>query len=195
VQQQPDNIELRVELARAYLERENLMGVFDQTQFVLAKAPNEPRALTYQGLVRLAMMLVGDEASAEDVVQDVFVRLHRSAPSLRDEQKLLAYVRSSVLNGCRSMLRRRKLVRRHAERYEPPAWSAESQAMLGEDHREVMRALHRLARRQREVLVLRFYADLPDEEIAEILRIRPSTVRSTASRALIALERELEAAS
>ena len=147
------------------------------------------------GLVRLAMMLVGDEATAEDVVQDVFVRLHRNAPALRDEQKLLAYVRSSVLNGCRSVLRRRKLVRRHAERYEPPVWSAESQAMLGEDHREVMRALHRLPRRQREVLVLRFYADLPDDEIATTLRIRPSTVRSTMSRALATLERELEDAS
>jgi len=147
------------------------------------------------GLVRLAMMLVGDEATAEDVVQDVFVRLHRSTPSLRDEGKLLAYVRASVLNGCRSVLRRRKLMRRHAERYEPPAWSAESQAMLGEDHREVMRALHRLPRRQREVLVLRFYADLPDEEIATTLKIRPSTVRSTMSRALGALERELEDAS
>ncbi len=147
------------------------------------------------GLVRLAMMLVGDEATAEDVVQDVFVRLHRNAPALRDEQKLLAYVRSSVLNGCRSVLRRRKLVRRHAERYEPPVWSAESQAMLGEDHREVMRALHRLPRRQREVLVLRFYADLPDDEIATTLRFRPSTVRSTMSRALATLERELEDAS
>lgn len=147
------------------------------------------------GLVRLAVMLVGDEATAEDVVQDVFVRLHRNAPVLRDEQKLLAYVRSAVLNGCRSVLRRRKLVRRHAERYEPPVWSAESQAMLGEDHREVMRALHRLPRRQREVLVLRFYADLPDEEIAAALRIRPSTVRSTTSRALSALERELGDAS
>lgn len=147
------------------------------------------------GLVRLAMMLVGDEATAEDVVQDVFVRLHRNAPSLRDEQKLLAYVRASVLNACRSTLRRRKLVRRHAETYQPPAWSAESQAMLGEDHREVMRALHRLPRRQREVLVLRFYADLPDDEISRVLKIRPSTVRSTMSRALGALERELGDAS
>ncbi|GAB2830542.1 SigE family RNA polymerase sigma factor [Actinocorallia aurea] len=143
------------------------------------------------GLVRLAMMLVGDEVTAEDVVQDVFVRLHRSAPVLRDEAKLLAYVRAAVLNGCRSVLRRRRLARRHAEWYEPPVWSAESEAMLGEDHRAVMRALHRLPRRKREVLVLRFYADLSDEEIAVALRVRPSTVRSTLSRALSALEREL----
>ena len=67
--------------------------------------------------------------------------------------------------------------------------------MLGEDHREVMQALHRLPRRQREVLVLRFYADLPDDEISRVLRIRPSTVRSTMSRALGALERELGDAS
>ncbi|MCD0451108.1 SigE family RNA polymerase sigma factor [Actinocorallia sp. API 0066] len=145
------------------------------------------------GLVRLAVMLVGDEATAEDVVQDVFVRLHRERPALRDEGKLLAYTRAAVLNGCRSVLRRRKLAHRHAERHLPPVWSAEAAAMLGEDHREVMRALHRLPRRKREVLVLRYYADLPDAEIAVVLRIRPSTVRSTMSRALAALERELEA--
>jgi RNA polymerase sigma-70 factor (sigma-E family) len=143
------------------------------------------------GLIRLAVMLVGDEATAEDVVQDVFVRLQRKAPGLHDETKLLAYIRSAVLNGCRSTLRRRKVVRRHAESYEPPAWSAESAVMLSEDRREVMEALHRLPRRQREVLVLRYYLELTDDEIAHTLRIRPGTVRSTMSRALAALAREL----
>lgn len=144
------------------------------------------------GLIRLAVMLVGDRASAEDVVQDVFLRLHRRAPDLRDQQKALAYVRAAVLNGSRSALRRRKVVRRHAEAvYEPPAGSAEGDVLRGEDHREVMAAVGRLPRRQREVLVLRYYADLSDEEISTVTGLRPSSVRATVSRALNALGRLL----
>ncbi|GAA3233251.1 RNA polymerase sigma factor [Actinocorallia longicatena] len=175
--------------------------MFGQTGTVVAgavKAPADTSALTalyrenLNGLIRMAVLLVGDEASAEDVVQDVFVRLQRSMPDLRDETKLLAYVRSAVLNGCRSVLRRRKLAFLR-ERAAPAAeiWSAESEAILGEDRREVLRALTRLPGRQREALVLRYYIDLADEEIAEAMGIRASTARSTLARALQALAREL----
>lgn len=143
------------------------------------------------GLVRMAVLLVGDEATAEDVVQDVFLRIQDRAPRLDDEGKLLAYVRAAVLNGCRMTLRRRKLMWRHTAPHEPPVWSAESAVMLGEDRREVMEALQRLPRRQREALVLRYYLELSDGEVSEVMGIRPGTVRSTMARALSALAREL----
>jgi DNA-directed RNA polymerase specialized sigma24 family protein len=91
------------------------------------------------GLMRLAVMMVGDRPTAEDVVQEAFFGLYRRWPHLRDRASALTYVRSSVLNGCRSALRRRRLSFR-AEHL-PPVWSAEAAAMVGEDRRQVMAAL------------------------------------------------------
>ncbi len=142
-------------------------------------------------LIRLAVLLVGDVATAEDVVQDVFLRLQARPPRLQDESKLPAYVRAAVLNGCRMALRRRRRTWGHTEPHEPPVWSAESAVMLGEDRREVLAALRRLPRRQREALVLRYYLELDDAEVARVMGIRPGTVRSTMVRALAALERRL----
>ncbi|MEU8356323.1 sigma-70 family RNA polymerase sigma factor [Nonomuraea sp. NPDC048882] len=143
------------------------------------------------GLVRLALIMVGDQATAEDVVQEAFARTHAGRARLRDADRALAYVRSAVLNGCRSVLRRRATVFRRAVPYEPPVWSAESAAMLGEERREVLLALHGLPRRQREALTLRYYFDLTDQEIAETMRVNASTVRSTITRGLAALGRVL----
>jgi RNA polymerase sigma-70 factor (sigma-E family) len=143
------------------------------------------------GLVRLAYVMLGDRAGAEDVVQEAFGGLYRRWDQLNDRGRALQYVRSSVLNGCRSVLRRR----RHADVDDvsaPPAASAEAVALTSEERREVMRALRRLPDRQREVLVLRFYLDEPEAAIAEALGISQSTVRSTAHRALAALGRLLE---
>lgn len=148
----------------------------------------------HAGLVRLAVMLVGDQATAEDVVQDVFLRLHRGLPRLRDDGNLLAYTRAAVLNASRTALRRRKLAFRLIQPYEPPAWSAEAAALVSEERRGVLQALHRLPARRREALILRYYLDLDDAEIGLIMGVRPGTVRSTLSRALKALERELQAA-
>src|SRR5258708_586824 len=94
------------------------------------------------GLMRLALVMTGDRQTAEDVVQESFLGLYRRWPHLRDREKALTYVRSAVLNGCRSASRRQKR-RLHGEHL-PPVWSAESEAMVGEDRREVMAALHRL---------------------------------------------------
>jgi RNA polymerase sigma-70 factor (sigma-E family) len=143
-------------------------------------------------LVRLAMLLVGDQQSAEDVVQDAFLRLYRGLAGLRDRDKALPYLRTSVVNGARSALRarRRALLRRAA--HQPAVWSAESAALDGEDRRAVLAAVARLPRRSREVLALRYYLDLPDHEIAETLGVSRGTVSSTASRAMAALTRELE---
>jgi RNA polymerase sigma factor (sigma-70 family) len=97
----------------------------------------------------------------------------------------VAYARTAVLNACRSVLRRR--ARRLPSARAAPIWSAESSVVLAEERREVSEAIARLPRRQREVLVLKFYLDLPDQEIAVALGVSRGTVSSTASRALTAL--------
>jgi RNA polymerase sigma factor (sigma-70 family) len=166
-------------------------GVFVLTPPVTASALTDLYRSHQMGLVRLAMVLTGDEASAEDVVQDVFVRMHTKAPRLRDEDKLLAYARAAVLNSCRQVLRRRKLAERRSELVDPPVWSAEASVLLSEERREVMRMLDRLPRRQREALVLRYNLELTDREIAEAMGIREVSVRSNISRALDAFAREM----
>ncbi|ONH22405.1 RNA polymerase subunit sigma-24 [Pseudofrankia asymbiotica] len=143
------------------------------------------------GLLRLAVVLVGDQRTAEDVVQEAFIGLMRHWSRLRDPGSAQAYVRAAVLNGARGVLRRRVVLARIGVRHEPPIWSAESAAMFREDRREVMAALRRLAPRRQQVLVLRYYLDLSDGEIADMLGITPATVRSTATRALRALARQL----
>ena len=141
-------------------------------------------------LVRLALVMVGDLATAEDVVQDAFERLHRGWRGLRQPSSGLAYVRSSVLNGCRSVHRRAAVARKHAPRLaEPPSRSGPDAA--ADDRGELAGALRRLPRRQREVLVLRYYLDLDVAEIADTLRIAPSSVRAANARGLAALARAL----
>jgi len=142
-------------------------------------------------LVRTAVLLVGDQDSAEDVVQEAFLGLYRSLARLRDPDKALPYLRASVLNGCRSVLRARRRARRRPPQHDPPVWSAEAAAMSRDDTRAVLAATTRLPRRQRAVLVLRYYLGLADREIADALRVSRGTVSSTASRALAALARDL----
>ena len=145
-------------------------------------------------LVRLALLLVGDRASAEDVVQDVFTRLCAGGRELHQDSAL-AYVRTAVVNGCRSVLRRRTLARRIAVTGTAP-WcevqeSAEYTAILAEDRRRVLAALAALPGRRREVLVLRFYLGLPVAEVAAMLGISQGSVKSAAARGLAALAGEL----
>jgi RNA polymerase sigma-70 factor (sigma-E family) len=146
------------------------------------------------GLVRLAVVMLGDQAAAEDVVQDCFCGLYRRWNFLADTGCALGYVRSSILNRCRSELRRRvRAERRAARQAEPPdTASAEVMALIGEEHRAVLLALRRLPPRQREALVLRFYLDLPEPEIAAAMGIAQGTVKSATSRGLSALAKLLE---
>ena len=143
-------------------------------------------------LTRVALLLVGDRASAEDVVQDAFLGLHKNIPRLRDPTKAVSYLRASVVNGCRSVQRSRYRARLRPMHHEPPVWSAESAAMATEDRRAVLAAAAGLPERAREVLAFRYYLDLPDHEIAEALGVSRGTVSSTASRALATLARELK---
>jgi RNA polymerase sigma-70 factor (sigma-E family) len=142
-------------------------------------------------LIRLAYLMVGDRASAEDVVQEAFCGLYRRWERLRDAASADSYLRSSVLNGSRSVLRHRSALRTSLP--DPlPAASAEAVVVGSEERHDVIRAVRRLPHRQREVLVLRFYCDMPDEQIAREMGIRQSTVRSAAYRAVEALGRILE---
>jgi RNA polymerase sigma-70 factor (sigma-E family) len=143
------------------------------------------------GLIRFAVLLVGDQTTAEDVVQDAFLGLFRGWRRVRDPGKAVGYLRVAVLNGCRSALRARGRARLLRVQHDPPVWSAEAAAIDGEDRRELLAAVARLPRRQREVLALRYYLGLGEQEIAAALRISRGTVSSTASRALAVLAREL----
>ena len=142
-------------------------------------------------LVRLAVLLVDDFASAEDVVQDAFAALARRPHAVRDPSKARAYQRTSVVNTARSALRRRRTARAYTPPDDVAPPGPEDAAVLAEEHREVIAALHALAPRQREVLVLRYWSDLSEAEIAAALRISRGTVKSTASRALVALEKAM----
>lgn len=148
----------------------------------------------YRSLVRLASLLIDDLATCEEVVQDAFVAVFRSPARIRDEAKLPAYLRSAVLNGARSQLRKREVRTRLRAVGPPPgdAASAESGALLHEDQRAVLHALRSLPDRQRDVLVLRFYLDLSESEIAETLGIGSGTVKTHTRRALDALAEKLE---
>lgn len=139
-------------------------------------------------LVRLAILLVDEPTTAEDVVQEAFTGLYRHWSGLRDEAAALGYLRTAVVNGSRSVLRRRRTARGYVPPHNPNARSAESLAMLTAEHQAVVTALGRLPRRQREVLVLRYYGSLTEAEIAEATGVSKGTVKSTASRALDALQ-------
>jgi RNA polymerase sigma-70 factor (sigma-E family) len=143
------------------------------------------------GLVRFALMLVGDPTTAEDVVQEAFLGLYQGWHRVRDPGSVLGYLRAAVLNGSRNVLRSRRRAGLLRAAHDPPVWSAEAAAMDGEDRRAVLAAVARLPLRQREVLALRYYLDLGEQEIAVMLGISRGTVSSTVSRALAALARDL----
>ena len=143
-------------------------------------------------LVKLAVLMTGDQPTAEDVVQDAFLGLYRRWQTLQDVDKAVGYLRSSVLNGCRSVHRVR--FRRQGITLDPPepADSAEAEALLGEAHREVLAALRRLPPRQREAVVLRYYLDMTEEQAAQAMGVSKGTVKSATSRGIAALARLLK---
>jgi RNA polymerase sigma-70 factor (sigma-E family) len=142
-------------------------------------------------LVRLAVMMTGDLATAEDVVQDVYERMHRRWPAMRGSADGLAYARASVLNGCRSVHRRAAVRRRHIVRLAGGLAQADDAESATANRGELAAALRTLPARQREVLVLRYFCDLDVAEIAAMLGIGASAVRSTTSRGLAALAQAL----
>jgi RNA polymerase sigma-70 factor (sigma-E family) len=141
------------------------------------------------GLTRLAFLMLGDRHAAEDVVQDAFCGLYRGWDRLPTHDNVLGYVRVSVLNGCRSALRRARRAPKPSAL--PDAVSAEAAALSGEERRAAVAAVRRLPPRQREALVLRYFADLTEGETAEAMRVSRGTVKSTTARALAAVGRML----
>ncbi|GIH90828.1 SigE family RNA polymerase sigma factor [Planobispora siamensis] len=145
-------------------------------------------AAHYRSMVRLAGLLGADDP--EDIAQEAFARLHDRR--LRDDGAALAYVRSIVCNLTRNRLRHLRLVRRRA--LDPPeaARSSEHAVLVAEEHRELLAAVGRLPRRQREALVLRYWLDLSEREIAEAMGVSPGSVKTHTSRGLSALGRALK---
>ncbi|HEU5143858.1 MAG TPA: sigma-70 family RNA polymerase sigma factor [Dermatophilaceae bacterium] len=148
--------------------------------------------LHYVELVATARLLVDDRETAEDVVMEAFTALHRRWQLLREPGEAHRYLRSCVLNGARSQLRRRKVRRLHEGRQREEPASPQDVAVAGTDHEALSRLMRALPTRQREVLVLRFYLDLSEAEVAEVLGIGKGSVKQHSARGLAALARALE---
>ena len=146
----------------------------------------------YRSLVRLATLLVHDISTAEEVVQDSFVALHAGLHRLRDSEKTLSYLRAAVVNRSRSVLRHRVVVDRNAPKPPPDMPSAEHGAMALLERSAVVAALRSLPERQREVVVLRFYGDMSEAQIATTMGITRGAVKSHTSRAMSSLRSVLE---
>lgn len=173
----------------------------DDTRWSADDALTHLYAAHWRALVRLSYLLVRDQGVAEEVVQDAFVAVHRRWRSIADGDHALAYLRTAVVNGSRSALRRREVRRRWAEAGGPTAVdpapldhtarSAEDDALAADERRAVNAGLAALPTRQREVLVLRYHAGLSEAEIAETLGLSRGSVKSHAHRGLAGLRRAL----
>jgi RNA polymerase sigma-70 factor (sigma-E family) len=156
------------------------------------RAVTELYSTHYRSLVRLAALLVRDVGTAEEVVQDSFVAMHGGWRRLRDSDKALSYLRQSVVNRSRSVLRHRVVVDRNAPKPPPDMPSAEHGAIALFERSAVISALRTLPARQREALVLRFYADMSEAQIADAMQISRGAVKSHTARAMQALRAVLE---
>lgn len=149
----------------------------------------------YHSLVRLARILLDRTEPAEEVVQEAFIKLHGKIHRVKDQDKIDAYLRSIVMNLARSRMRRRQVAKKHQPDPLPDAPGADESASLDEDHQQVIDALKTLSDRQRDCLILRYYEDLDEAEIAETLGISRGSVKTHTSRGMAALTKILEASS
>jgi len=146
----------------------------------------------YKSLVRLAVLLVHDVPTAEEVVQDAFEAMHTALRRLRDSEKALSYLRQAVVNRSRSVLRHRTVVDKNAPKPAPDEPSAEHAAMALIERTAVVAALRALPDRQREAIVLRYYADFSEADIAAAMGISRGAVKSHTARGMTALRSILE---
>ena len=144
-------------------------------------------AAHWRQLVRLSVLLVHDQAAAEDVVQDAFVAMHGKWSRLRDPDKALAYLRQAVVNRSRSALRHRVVVERHARNTAPGDLVVDGPGLGGSRRDAVQLALRQLSDRQREVLVLQHYLDWSEAQVADALGITRGAVKAHAHRGRAAL--------
>ncbi|MCX5377495.1 SigE family RNA polymerase sigma factor [Streptomyces sp. NBC_00091] len=148
----------------------------------------------YRSLLGLAALLLDDTASCEDVVQEAFIRVHSARNRVRDRDKTLAYLRQTVVNLSRSALRRRILGLKLLSKPMPDMASAEEGAYDRLERDDLIKAMRGLQRRQREVLVLRYFADMTEVQVAETLGISLGSVKAYGSRGIAALRVAMEAA-
>lgn len=168
-----------------------------------AELPDDPDAAVralfvthHRRLVGYARLLTDDQQTAEDLVQDAFVSLHRRWRGLRDKGAAVPYLRTAIANGAASNVRRLQVARRRDDaQHLPDAPSAEQQALARVEHSALRKGLAALPLRQRQVVVLRYYLDLPEAQIAEALQISKGSVKAHASRAMTALSLCMEATS
>ena len=148
----------------------------------------------YPALVRLAVVMLGDRGAAEDAVQEAFVALYRNWRSLRDREAAEVYLRSAVLNRCRSWVRRQAIQRapRPLMLVRDRQESAEDTTVHQDEAGSVVAAMRTLARRQREVLACRYVLELSVAETAELLQISQGAVKAHTHRALQALQHRIE---
>lgn len=153
-------------------------------------------AAHYRSLVRMAVLLLRDQGTAEEVVQDAFVSVHQRWSQVRDPQRAFGYLRRSVINGTHSVGRRRGVERRHLARVASATQDvlpgADEDYAVTERRGRVLDALQQLPRRQREVIVLRHYADLDETGVAAALGISRGAVKSHAHRGAARLRELLE---
>jgi RNA polymerase sigma-70 factor (sigma-E family) len=140
---------------------------------------------------RLAYLLTGDQATAEDLVQDAFIRLAGRLAHLRDPGAFEAYLRRTVVNLSNSHFRHRRVERAHLDRQGGSSEAGVEPAAAFDARDALWSALGTLSDRQRAAIVLRYYEDLPDARIAEVLGCRIGTVKSLVSRGLDALREEI----
>ncbi|MFG3255077.1 SigE family RNA polymerase sigma factor [Streptomyces sp. NPDC048172] len=148
----------------------------------------------YASLLRLAALLLDDTASCEDVVQEAFIRVHASRKRVRDPAKVLPYLRQTVVNLSRSALRRRFLNLKLLAKPMPDMASAEEGAWDRLERDRLIEAMRGLQQRQREVLVLRYFADMSEARVAETLGISRGAAKAYASRGIAALRTAMDTA-
>ena len=146
----------------------------------------------YRSLLGLAALLLDDKASCEDVVQEAFIRVHSARGRVREPDKTLAYLRQTVVNLSRSALRRRILGLKLLSKPMPDMASAEEGAYEQLERDQLMRSMRQLQRRQREVLVLRYFADMTEAQVAQTLGISIGSVKAYGSRGIAALRTAME---
>ncbi|MEO7285574.1 MAG: SigE family RNA polymerase sigma factor [Jatrophihabitantaceae bacterium] len=147
-------------------------------------------------MLRLATGLVDQVSVAEDVVQDAFAAVYRKWDAIREPAATIGYLRTCVVNGSRNALRKRITARKYLSVVgsgvgEETAEAADHSSLLSAEHQMVRSALAELPRRQREVLTLRYLAELSDADIAEATGLSLGGVRSAASRGLAVLRGNL----
>jgi RNA polymerase sigma-70 factor (sigma-E family) len=171
----------------AWLSEHTAAGILTADEAVTQLYSNH-----YRSLVRLAGLLVRDEPTAEEVVQECFIAMHSGWGNLRDEDQALGYLKQAVVNRSRSVLRHRSVVDRNAPKPAPDPPSAEEEAVTRLERSSVISALRALPDRQRQALVLRYYADLSEPQIAAMMGVSKGAVKSYTARGMSSLRRVLE---